>query len=64
MRQNSANPFLACEGAAELVLFESELAKDIFDNNDGAIDDEAEVHGAETHEISRQAERAHHGHGE
>ena len=52
-------PLAGIEGAPEVLLFVRELADDVFHDHDRAIDDEAEVHRAEAHEIAGDAEVRH-----
>ena len=47
------------ERAAKLVLPLSKLADDVLHDDDRAIDDQAEVHRAETHQVAGDAEARH-----
>ena len=47
-----------------MVLALGEMADDVFDHDDGTVDDEAEVDSAEGHEIAADAPVVHAGDGE
>jgi hypothetical protein len=48
--------YLEC---VELMLFQTQLAHDVFHDDDCAINDETEIDRAQTHQISRNAEARH-----
>ena len=52
------------ELASERVLFFAEMTHDVFHHHDRAINDEAEINRAETHQVSAQLPLDHAGHGE
>ena len=53
--------FLDRERASKLVLPLAKLAHDVFHNHDRAIDDQAEINRAETHQVAGDAEARHAG---
>ena len=59
--EHGLRPFLDRERATKLVLPHAELAHDIFHDDDRAINDEAEINRAETHQIAGDAELPHAG---
>src|SRR3546814_11946661 len=52
-------PFLDAEQSAFMMLLLGKPAQRVFDNDDGAIDDQTEVQGAEAHQIGRDASTHH-----
>ena len=57
--QDGLSSFLGGERASKLVLPLPKLADDVLHDHDRAIDDQAEVHRAETHQVSGDAEPRH-----
>ena len=58
-RARDLQPFIACERPAQFALFIGHPAQAIFHDDHRAINDDAEINRAQTHEIAADAEMRH-----